>query len=163
MATKWKAIKPGKFDRDAFGFDGMAGDFRDKILGDFKSTTRTWRKEVKFEADVKASKSRVQASVTTDNVIYGYVTKGTEPHVIKPKKKKQLIFRGVYSAKTTPGVIGSQDGGSSGPFIRARAVKHPGTKGRGFEEIIRRKREPDFQELVQATLKNGAKKSGHAL
>lgn len=163
--TKWKVIKPGKFHGDAFErhFEQAAKKFKDLVLDDFESTTRTWNKKVKFQAEVKISKSRVSASVTTDNAIYRYVSVGTEPHVIKPKKKKRLLFRGTYRAKTTPGIIGSQSGGAEGPLIGAAIVHHPGTKGRKFEQAILAKREPDFLELVELALKNGTKDCGHAV
>lgn len=163
--TKWKAIKPGQFNADAFEgqFKDAADKFKRLALDDFESTTRTWRKRVKFQAEVKVSKSRVMVSVTTDNLIYQYVTEGTEPHVIKPKKKRRLLFRGTYRAKTTPGVIGSQEGGAEGPFIGAQIVRHPGSKGRHFDREIRNKREPDFHDLVELALRDGARKSGHAI
>ena len=47
-----------------------------------------------------------------------------------------LHYQRDYTAKTTPGVLGSQRGGKSGPWVLARLVHHPGIRARGFSGMV---------------------------
>lgn len=53
-----------------------------------------------------------------------YVHEGTRPHVIVPRTKKALAFKG-HVAPNTVGKSGMQ-------LVFTRTVNHPGTKGRPF-------------------------------
>lgn len=113
----------------------------DQAVIEFKKTTRTWDTKVTFYV-TKVSDFRGAAG--TDSIIYTYVTRGTRPHLITPVRSKYLVFgQGVYSARTTPGVLGSRQigtglqgtGGVARPIF-AKRVHHPGTKARGFEGAV---------------------------
>ena len=101
--------------------------------------------------------------VSTDNEIYGYVDQGTKPHIIRPKRAQKLFFKSGYSAKTTPRVIGSNNGGANGPDVFANVVRHPGTKAREFAETLKEKYQKTFGKTMQRAMNNAAKKSGHAV
>lgn len=103
---------------------------------DFKTTTRTWEHQPEFQA-VQQGDSFL---VGTDDTIYGYVNKGTKPHLILPRRGRRLTWLGTnYRAKTTPGRIGSTRGGNDNTIVWARKVHHPGTEARNFDTAIRDK------------------------
>lgn len=119
------------------------------IASDFKRTTKTWKRQPEF-VKVKAQQSGgdIQGASGTNNEIYGYVTRGTRPHIIRPRKGKLLRFQGSYKAKTRPRVIGSSQGGASGNFVLAKEVRHPGTVAREFEEEIAARRQLTLEQNV---------------
>lgn len=122
---------------------------------DFQVTTQTWNHQPTFNIQV----SRTEARVWTEDETYGWVTHGTPAHIIRPRTKKRLVFKGgKYSAKTSPGVIRSRSGGtSSGKIVFARVTHHPGVKARNFHKVIQKKWEKQFpitmQRMINAALK----------
>lgn len=133
------------------------------ISKDFGETVKTWDHKPKFEQVISLSGNQPAVLVATDDEIYGYVDEGTKPHIIKPKKAKVLHFMGGYTAKTSPGVIGSGNGGSSGGEVFSRGVKHPGTKARGFSKAIEKKWQNSFRRHMEEAMSRAAKKSGHSI
>ena len=110
------------------------------IKKEFEKTTATWDHDVDFRehTHLKLSYSVMSVEVETDDEIYHFVSGGTKPHDIRPKKQGgTLAFQSGYKAKTSPRQIGSRSGGSFGATVFAKAVKHPGTKAREFPEVIR--------------------------
>ena len=168
-----KAIKPQRFKEEVFAkaiTDAANLAARD-IQKDFESTIKTWKHKVKFVKEVDIKASPVQILVGTDDEIYRYVDEGTKPHPIfagiytGKSNKKALAFpwggKGSYKAKTMPGVIGSQQGGASGPMRAFPFVQHPGTKARNFDEAVRKMWEPKFKKLMEAAMRIAARGSGH--
>lgn len=113
------------------------------IRDDYAKTVRTWEKKPKFKiVRVRDPSGAIIFEVSTDNEIYGYVDKGTEPHVIRPKPDNPtgfLWFKAPSNAKTTPNVLGSFKGGlaSGARLFRAQEVNHPGTRPRNFTKMIK--------------------------
>lgn len=66
--------------------------------------------------------------------VFKWVDKGTEAHIILPKKPGgMLAFKGGYSAKTAPiARYGVGTGKASGAKVYSRGVFHPGTEAREF-------------------------------
>lgn len=163
---KMKALKPKAFSgRDAtnklLGATRKAGN---DIKKDFEKTTATWKRKVVFEVQYKVRPSGPEVFVFTDNRIYGYVNDGTEPHFIFPVRAKALAFPGGgYSAKTTPRVIGSTSGGSSGATVFRAYVEHPGTTARNFDEEIGKLWESKFKRRIEDAMREARATSGHAL
>jgi len=121
------------------------------IRRDFKKTTRTWDHKVTFF--VKTA-PRLSGTIVagTDDEIYNYVSGGTKAHAIRPKptnKSGLLAFQANYKAKTIPRKLKSRKGGSSGPMVFRRAVKHPGTKARLYAETIAKKWQPKFAKAME--------------
>lgn len=126
--------------------------------GYFKRTTSTWRTvSVAFTID---GPHNGRGSVGTDNDIYGFVTRGTRAHLITPVRSKFLVFgEGKYSPVTRPGVLGSRRvgtglrgaGGVARPIF-AKRVRHPGTKARGFEELVANKLQRVLETNVTAAI-----------
>lgn len=109
------------------------------MIRDFKRTTATWDHQPEFRISGKAFKvgrRLVSVTVGTDDAIYGYVSRGTKPHIIRPKKSTRLVFHNRYTAKTKPGRFLSKPGGASGDRVWATEVHHPGTEPRRFEELV---------------------------
>jgi hypothetical protein len=95
-------------------------------------------------------------AVFTYNKVYGWVNDGTSRHKIprtaRRRGQKQLVFQLQYKAKTTPGVIGSKQGGKFGPTVTASQVDHPGLAGRDFNWTIASLQSVSFSFAVQAAI-----------
>lgn len=116
---------------------------------DFLTTTKTWDHQPSF--DVKVSGSSV--TVATNDPIYVIVSKGAEPHIIRPRAKKRLVFRRGGTAKTSPGVIGSrQRRPAAGKLVFSRGVRHPGVVPRRFDDAVKKKWEKQFPITMQRAI-----------
>lgn len=124
----------------------------------FESTTKTWRRKVKFVSVVVAGGGIAAVATGTDDKIYQYVNDGTRAHIIRPVRARVLRFRTGYRSKTSPRVIGSHKGGASGPYRFAMRVRHPGTKARRFDDEIQKRRKQPFAKLVQDAITKGLSK-----
>lgn len=165
MAVAWKAIKPARLRQDAMRlalFNGMRR-IGTKMKADFEKTTKTWDNKPKFEVLVSLAGGGATVLVDTNSVIYGYVTKGTAEHVILPRRAKALRFGSVFRAKTTPGVIDSRAGGSSGPDVFSQGVLHPGTEPRNFDKIIARDWSRRFKREMESVMRDIRDASGHKI
>lgn len=62
-----------------------------EIQREYKATTKTWKHKPKFEMKISLKRMAPEASVIvwTDDRIYGYVDRGTQPHPIVPKKQRR--------------------------------------------------------------------------
>ena len=111
---------------------------------DFDVTTQTWDRRPDFTIDSEPGKR----TISTDNEIYGYVNDGTESHPIVAKNAPTLVFGVPFGAKTQVRVIGS-GAGSRGTIIRRpKAIMHPGTVAREFDQVIKEK----WDDLLPKTL-----------
>lgn len=129
------------------------------IHRDYRSTVATWEHKVTFTQTVDKRGGVFAIEVSTDDDIYGYVDRGTRPHVIRPKRARALRFRGGYRAKTRVGVIGSRQGGAFGATVHAMSVNHPGFPGRKFSETIRRRRRTTLQQEASQNIAKIARKA----
>lgn len=166
MPVMFKAITPKALKVQAIydSIEKNAKVVEAGILKDYKAGTQTWEHKVNFDAELTINPNGgVSIIVDTDDEIYTFVHEGTKPHPIRAKNTKKLRFQGTYTAKTTPGVIQSKSGGSSGEFEYRQAVQHPGTKARNFTGPIFRKWKPFFERSMQRALDEGARKSGHSI
>lgn len=100
---------------------------------------KTWKNQPEFiYRPEQGVKDTVQYSIVALGsgktlAIWGYVDKGTEPHMIFPVKAKALRFRPNYSARTAP--VAQADvgtGKSSGAYTYRQGVAHPGNEARDF-------------------------------
>lgn len=171
----FKAIKPEKLKEDAMRLallNPLHKVGRD-IHADFKKTTATWQHKVEFEVAVSLALGGASVHVITTDRIYGYVNDGTVPHPIFAgyytglSSKRALSFqwggKGSYRAKTTPGFIGSQPGGPTGPRVAKPYVQHPGSKARGFDVAIQKRWEPEFKTRMEQGMSDAATASGHSI
>lgn len=114
------------------------------VKADFDVVTATWSDSTKPKiATVKPGE--YERLVTAEGEVFGYVNFGTSAHDITPRSRRFLRFRSGYRPKTRPnGRIASYQGGRSGAVVFARRVRHPGTSGRHFDKIIKRKWDKQF-------------------
>lgn len=121
----------------------VAQTLRRELMRRFERTVQTWRRRPRFEVVQDVGPDRLSLLAGTDDEVYRYVDEGTRPHIIEPKGAGYpLRFQSMYQAKTIPGVIGSQAGGPSGPYVSAMRVRHPGTRARRFTQAIFKEVEP---------------------
>lgn len=122
---------------------------------DYKRTFRTWHHKPKVVSSIVSSNEAVVGVDRSDENgrIWGYVTDGTVPHVIRPVRARRLRFFTGGTPKTSVGSIVSGPGspGTTGPIF-SQEVHHPGTEGRHFDELIGEKNEQLVTDLVQAAL-----------
>jgi len=148
IVPKGKLVDLPMLDRE---LKGAVNHGLNIINDDFQKTTATWRHNVAFKIDrAHSTGAALVGAVTTRDTIYGYVDQGTRPHIIRPRRARVLRFRGSHRAKTRPGIISSSAGGSSGPFVTARVVHHPGTAARNFAKTIEKRRERNMRTLLRA-------------
>jgi hypothetical protein len=160
-----RKIAPKKLD-----IEGMIQALADAVIAytadvkdDFEKTTETWEHRVRFVEHLQVGPNVIESSVLTDDEIYGYVDRGTRPHLILPVRAKALRFQSGYKAKTVPNVIGSQAGGPFGDDVFSLGVRHPGTEPRNFDRNIYDKWKPIFKQRMLAAMKVAAKVSGHEI
>lgn len=123
-------------DKQARAIENVLGQQAKAAKVDVDSVMLTWKGSPK--STIRRD-GRFIRTVFTDDERAKWVDDGTRPHTIRPRTARRLAFRANYKAKTSPGFIGSRRGGSSGPVILAREVRHPGTKARRFTQEIAKK------------------------
>jgi len=117
----------------------------EQIRRDFERTVSTWDKKPKFTVKrIRTSTGAITYEAGTDNEIYGYVTLGTKPHIIRAKNAPFLSFRTGGSPKTTPNLLTSKAGFIGDGWAKKQEVQHPGTEARNFHKIIAKR----FQDKV---------------
>lgn len=109
------------------------------MIRDFKRTTATWEHKPSFsilDKQYRVGRRVVSITVGTHDPIYRYVSRGTPPHIIRPRNAAALAFPSGFTPKTKPGRFLSKPGGRSGETVFAQEVHHPGTEPRKFEELV---------------------------
>lgn len=150
---KMAAIKPNakkiNFTRFADAAKKGMRDAAEAAKTDFEKTTATWRTEVEFVIKEQPS----GFLVGTDNLIWKFGDVGTRAHRIVARRAKRLRFSSGFTAKTRPGFVGSQAGGSTGGPVFAQSVQHPGTTARGWSKLIAAKYKVQLQRFISARIK----------
>jgi hypothetical protein len=124
------------------------------VRDDFQKTTKTWSDKPTFRKDgPRLTGTGMEVTVSTNQEVYTYVTRGTRPHLIRPRRSRRLRFQTGYRAKTRPRIISSRAGGASGPVAFARAVQHPGTQARDFDIEIARRRQKNHENLIRLAIR----------
>lgn len=162
---QFRAILPKRFDARALLAEVTKEmkDLQTDTGKDFDATVSTWTHRPKFDKEFEQSDSRIRTFTGATDEIYTYVSKGTRPHVIRPRRARVLAFQGTYTAKSAPGVIQARTGGASGETVFSRGVLHPGTKARNFDKAIAQKWAGPYARRLTAAMGRAAKKSGHAI
>lgn len=162
----FKSVKPTKMKKDAFRLEflTMLHKMEREIKKDFEKTTETWEHDVKFETMISL-RGGPTLFVGTDDEIYNLVSRDSPAHDIplQPKVDGFLVYQTEFTPKTTPGVIGSVQGGKRGRYTRRKQVHHPGHVGRKFDEVIAKKWEPKFKDAAENAMAIAAEKSGHGM
>lgn len=129
-----------------------AGNMSSKAVQvDFEVTTKTWQHQPVF-AITRPDDHTWQ--VSTDDKIYGYVSDGTQPHVIRPRNAKVLAFKGGSRPKSRPGWIGSNKGSPGrGKSVFSKEVHHPGTAAREFAQAIKKKWDVEWPRQIARAIR----------
>lgn len=138
---------------------------KELVLQNFKQATTTWRHKPYFQSYESTAGNVHTIRVSTDDKIYKFVDKGTRPHMIFPKKPGgRLRFQwgghGSYVSKTLPGYINSRAGGSSGPIVYRRGVKHPGTEPRHITETVQEIWQRKAPEVIERHIQQALNSNG---
>lgn len=162
----FKAIKPAKFDSEAFQreFIKAAEKIAPKIHADLKRPTMTWVPPVEFNehiflgarAAVEADKAGagVAIQVTTDDKRFLFVDEGT--------KVRYATMTPDFIAKTKPKSLKAGKGRGGLLFVNKKKPR-PGIKARGFTKMVAKKWNPLFRAAMSEAMAAGAKKSGHGV
>ena len=171
MPQYFKAIKPSKLKVDAVRLEllnEMRKQARLIIREDLEPTTATWSKRPKFESSVSL-KGGAQVTTFTGSDIWHMLDVGTKKHDIwagaytGKSNKKTLAFPSMFTPKTTPGKLSSGPGAKGGKTVFTPYVEHPGTKARDWTGASERKRRKTYKRAMEAAMKRGVEKSGHAI
>ena len=130
--------------------DDMATD----AAADFEAHQATWSEDNKTPATIKRVTHRRTIDMNTFE--FRRVDKDTPPRIIRPKRAKYLRFRPNYKRKTTRGRIPSRRGGSSGDYVYAKEVNHPGSKGSDISGTVHKKYKaamPRYRAALYARIK----------
>jgi hypothetical protein len=146
----------------------LDAEVKPELLAYFEKVTKSWRNAPTFVAQEKITRGGTSISVwpTGPNaMIWRYVSRGTQPHIIRPKGRGYpLRFLwggyGSYKARTTT------SGGYNGPgrvvggkIHRPPQVSHPGNKARNFEKHIARWYAPQFRRTMKNAVARGLRKA----
>ena len=151
---KMAAIKPNakkiQFTRFADAAKLGMRDAAEAAQQDFEKTTATWQ----HKPDWIIKEQQDGFLVGTDDDVWNMLDKGTRPHPITARRARFLRFSSGFSAKTRPGFIGSQSGGSSGgPVFRKFIPRHPGTTARGWSKLIAAKYKVQLSRYIGARIR----------
>lgn len=129
-------------------------------LKEYQSTVSTWTHSVEFAIteNVDVNAATAEYMISTDDLIYHWVDKGTKPHIIRAKqtrdakghfgKRGKLRFMVGGSPKTIPGKLGSGPGAPGSSWVSKTEVHHPGTKARGFGDLIYQHIEKSYAKIA---------------
>jgi hypothetical protein len=142
-------------------------DVKPALLEYFQRIVKTWEHKPEFKAMKRVEKGGISIYVypTGPNAnIWRYVSQGTRPHVIRPKRPGgKLAFPwGGYGSYKPHTSLGGHYGGpgivvNPQPTVLPE-VQHPGTEAREFERHISRWYRPKFTELMRNAIRRGARR-----
>lgn len=161
----YKPIVPKALKQAAIRDEVAAGMARvaAKIREDFQKTTKTWRHKPAFEIRQEERRDSLSTWIGTDHEVYGYISRGTRPHLILPRRGRVLAFRSKFRPKTKPHYITSYKGYYGGDMLLRTHVHHPGTKAREFDLTLAKRWRTRFTIEMRAAVARGARRSGHYL
>jgi len=140
----FEAIVPKQFDTTIFGksLKKTLKDLAKQALADFKLTTENWQEQVEFTIDGPTKRGQDWViSVGTDNIIWGWVDRGTEEHEIIARKSKDGLLHfqptpAIVGTRTRPGSLHSGQINRGTDWWVARSVIHPGIIARNFSTMV---------------------------
>ena len=94
----FRAIRPKMFNLKALEKEigNAQKEWMVKVVKEYQGTTKHWKHRVPFRGRMSEVGVTTKIEVGTDDEIYGYVDKGTKPHIIRPKKFRRRGARGRY-------------------------------------------------------------------
>ena len=171
MVVKIHAIKPNPINDEAMSKvlrDG-AKDFSKDVVNDHDAVTWGWSGErPKWKVEYWANQYQIGFKVTTNEASKGgekwvWLDKGTKAHEIRAKNANTLAFPTVFRAGSKPGSLITHKSTSGGPMAFPQVVHHPGSKARGWSEMLKEKEQPKFEQEMIPYMAKAAKASGHSM
>ncbi len=137
--------------------DFLDSDIKPELIKRFERVTSNWDHKVDFKARKFVNTKRVMIRVFPagkNKKIWIFVSGGTRPHKIRPRKAKRLAFvsggPGSYKPKTKAvGKFGGPGVVVGGSPVFAKEVNHPGNEGRGFEKTIAEDYKPEYARVME--------------
>ncbi len=133
-----------------------------KLLSYGERVTASWDHKVKWMTRKTVTRGGIGIYMwpASNADIWTYVSRGTKPHRIPKVGNTLLAFPTGYAPHTKPsGPSYNGPGRASGPvFFAMHVKKHPGNKGRHFEEAFGRWIRPIFRREVENAMRRGARK-----
>lgn len=172
MPGQMKAILPKDPDVDAVMrvLREEFAKYAPFLVKDFERTTTNWKGDrPSFTPVVKVLGGREMvlqirlAGPDAGRKKWRWLNDGTKPHTIRPKGRWPLRFQANYVAGSKPDSTFTTRSGASGPEVRARKVRHPGTAPRNWSRIIVREHQRPFERWMQAAMARAADASGHRI
>ena len=132
-------------------------EVKPELIKRFERVTVNWEHKVDFRGRKFVNTKRIMVRIFAagpNKKIWRYVSLGTRPHTIKATRAPFLVFNtggpGSYKPKTKPvGKFGGPGIVVGGSTVRARKVKHPGTKARQFEKAIRADYKREYSRVME--------------
>jgi hypothetical protein len=164
---KMKAIKPAPFKSDAI-YRRLAGatDRTIKLAEkEFAKTYATWDHQPEWKKVIKHSAEGIFWAYWTEDLIYLWVSGGTQGQYPIPKDGPSLlVFPSGYKAKSVPNTLLSRSGGSFGETVfMFGQVMHPGIEPRNFDKTVALYVNPWWVKWCNDAIKVGARESGHSI
>lgn len=141
-----------------------------ELLSYFVKITKSWKNKPTWKAKKKITGKDIIVYVWPEKGkeadIWRFVSGGTKPHKIRPKKKGGVLAfmwggKGSYKPKTTT------SGGYKGPgtvmggeSVKFAEVNHPGNKPRNFEKHISRWYTPKFKRHMKNAIRRAIRRAG---
>jgi hypothetical protein len=124
-------------------------DFAESL---FTKATATWSDKNKPKLLVKTfSYGR---RVTASGTVFGYVDKGTRPHMIYPRRAKRLRFNGSgFKAKSRVRYLYAYAGSVGGGQVFRPRVSHPGFPAREFSIRVSEEMQKELPRMMRANIK----------
>ena len=162
----FKAIKPQRLKVENFekeietALEREGKEHQRKL----KPTVETWKNPPDFES-LTSSEGGDLIVLTgptgdEDAVLHWLWTdQGTEPHTITARNAPFLKFNQNFIPATSPGKFSSTQAASWGPMATKTTVNHPGTKPRGWTEILSKERKKPFERSMFGAMEKAASKA----
>lgn len=163
MLKKVTVRKPKAFNGKALTdslVDG-ANEIGREVKKDFEKTVATWKHKPRFKVKVESGPSRISIQASTDSAIYGYIDEGT--------KVRYATMSQDWISKTKPAIGGgaavalTPGRGRGRKLFVDRRRPRKGIKARKFSSAITGKWEREIRGRMEKHLRQGVKRSGHAL
>ncbi len=142
---------------------GINREVKPHFIHQFDKVVANWKHRVEFRARMFLTTDAIKLNVFAagpNRKIWGFVTKGTRPHIIRAKRGKSLAFMwggpGSYTPKTSPPAnYGGPGTVKGGKMHFPQQVKHPGTKPRPFPAEIRKREKAWYNRTMENMWRRG--------
>ena len=119
----------------------------DSFMGSFELTQSTWNHKAKFRRYLRVTSHEIYLSITTQDKIWGWVSRGT--------KVRHALMSKDWVSKTRERVLTPGSGRGHMVYVSKKLIR-PGIKARYFPQTIWHNRQPRFRDDIQAAIGRAA-------